>query len=129
MATTPTAAGWTEPHSYSNNDPKDLLKFSQYIYHSHAKFYEMTEEFKEYSIPYDEIIAVLKEIKFAGYLSSEYEGQRHTNDIIWKRTPSSRCAESTSCCASSWAKALPKTIGSDTMLRHAAIFALCLADF
>jgi sugar phosphate isomerase/epimerase len=69
-------------YGYSNNDPKDLLKFSQYIYHTHAKFYEMTDEFQEYSIPYDEIIAVLKQFGFTGYLSSEYEGQRHVNDIM-----------------------------------------------
>ncbi len=69
-------------YGYSNNDPKDILTFAQYIYHCHAKFYEMTEEFQEYSIPYNEIIPVLKQAGFTGYLSSEYEGQRHINDIM-----------------------------------------------
>lgn len=69
-------------YAYSNNNPKDLLKFSQYIYHTHAKFYEMTDQYQEYSIPYDEIIAVLTEAGYSGYLSSEYEGQRHINDIM-----------------------------------------------
>ena len=48
----------------------------------HAKFYEMTDEGNEYSIPYEEILPILAEGGFSGYLSSEYEGQRHIQDAF-----------------------------------------------
>jgi sugar phosphate isomerase/epimerase len=69
-------------YSYSNNDPADLLKFPELIFHCHAKFYEMTDELQEYSIDYPKIIEVLKRANFTGYLCSEYEGQRHINDAF-----------------------------------------------
>jgi sugar phosphate isomerase/epimerase len=68
-------------YQYSNNDPKDLLKFPELIFHCHAKFYEMTDALDEYSIRYAEIIPILKQAGFTGYLCSEYEGQRHINDV------------------------------------------------
>jgi hypothetical protein len=40
----------------------------------------MTDEYTEYSIPYDEIIPVLVLGGYDGYLSSEYEGNRHIQD-------------------------------------------------
>ena len=49
--------------------------------HIHAKFYEMTPECVEPSIPYNEIMPILVEGGFNGYLSSEYEGQRHIQDL------------------------------------------------
>lgn len=63
-------------YHFSNNDPKDLARLAPYIYHNHAKFYEMTDDLREYSIPYEEIIPVLQAGGFSGYLSSEYEGAR-----------------------------------------------------
>jgi sugar phosphate isomerase/epimerase len=53
-----------------------------YIHHIQAKFYEMTDEGVEYSIPYDKIIPVLIEGGYSGYLSSEYEGNRHIQDAF-----------------------------------------------
>ena len=52
------------------------------IFHIHAKFYEMLENETEYSIPYDEVIPVLKEGGYQGYFSSEYEGNRHIQDVF-----------------------------------------------
>lgn len=66
----------------ARNDPKDLLKIMPYIFHIHAKFWEVTDDFHEYSIPYEEIIPVLIEGGYEGYLSSEYEGQRFTQDLF-----------------------------------------------
>jgi sugar phosphate isomerase/epimerase len=42
----------------------------------HGKFYEMTVEGLEYSIPYAEIIAFLQAHGYHGYICSEYEGNR-----------------------------------------------------
>jgi sugar phosphate isomerase/epimerase len=64
------------------SSPKRLLEHMPRIFHIHAKFYEMLEDCTEYSIPYDEIIPVLAEGGYSGYLSSEYEGNRHIQDVF-----------------------------------------------
>jgi sugar phosphate isomerase/epimerase len=66
---------------YISLEPKVLLDYMPFIHHIHAKFYEMTDEGSEYSVPYEEIIPVLIEGGYDGYLSSEYEGNRHIQDI------------------------------------------------
>ena len=68
---------WTDPRRCSTHMPL--------IGHIQAKFYEMTDQTTaptEYSIPYDEIVPVLVEGGFDGYLSSEYEGNRHIQDAF-----------------------------------------------
>lgn len=64
------------------NDPRGMLEHMPLIHHIQAKFYEMTDEGVEYSIPYEKIIPVLIEGGYQGYLSSEYEGNRHIQDIF-----------------------------------------------
>jgi sugar phosphate isomerase/epimerase len=61
-------------------EPKSMLEHMPLIGHIQAKFYEMTDEGTEYSIPYDRIVPVLIDGGFDGYLSSEYEGNRHIQD-------------------------------------------------
>ncbi len=61
-------------------DPKQILDYIPHLYHVHAKFYEMLPNYTEYSIPYEEIIPVLIEGGYKGYLSSEYEGNRWIQD-------------------------------------------------
>ena len=63
-------------------NPKDLLKIMPFMFHCHAKFWEMTEDLHEYSIPYEEVVPVLIEGGYSGYLSSEFEGQRYTQDTL-----------------------------------------------
>jgi sugar phosphate isomerase/epimerase len=70
----PRAAG--EIPSELAEDPKHLIPLLPYTFHYHAKFFEMTDEFREYSIPYEKVLPVLVESGFDGYLSSEYEGIR-----------------------------------------------------
>jgi hypothetical protein len=57
-----------------------MLDHMPLIRHIQAKFYEMTDDEVEYSIPYDRIVPILVEGGFDGYLSSEYEGNRHIQD-------------------------------------------------
>jgi hypothetical protein len=64
------------------NNPNSLLPFMDKIFHIHAKFYDMQDDYTEYSIPYKEIIYVLKKGGFNGFLSSEYEGNRHIQDVF-----------------------------------------------
>lgn len=67
---------------YIYEDPELLLDYMPFIHHVHAKFYEMTDEGTEYSIPYAEIVDVLRRGGYDGYLSSEYEGNRHIQDAF-----------------------------------------------
>lgn len=67
------------------SDPRLLKEHLPLVHHIQAKFYEMTDEsgqWTEYSIPYDEIIPILVEGGWNGYLSSEYEGNRHIQDAF-----------------------------------------------
>lgn len=66
--------------TYEN--PRKLLEYIPIIFHIHAKFNEMLEDYTEYSIPYEEVIPVLIEGGYSGYLSSEYEGNRHIQDAF-----------------------------------------------
>ena len=74
---------WAEQcrHAIYTN-PKRLTEYMPYIFHIHAKFYEMLDDGTEYSIPYDKIIPALKAGNYQGFLSSEYEGNRHIQDAF-----------------------------------------------
>ncbi|GAA3754789.1 sugar phosphate isomerase/epimerase family protein [Salinactinospora qingdaonensis] len=67
-------------------EPRRLLEVMDYCHHIQAKFYEMTTDDDgndvEYSIPYADIVDVLIEGGYRGYLSSEYEGNRHIQDAF-----------------------------------------------
>ncbi len=57
-------------------DPRELLDLMPYVFHVHAKFWDMTDDLTDPHIPWESIVPVLKEGGYAGYLSSEYEGER-----------------------------------------------------
>ena len=61
-------------------EPKRMLDFMPRIHNIHGKFYEMTEDLVEPSIPYDKIVEVLKQGGYQGYICSEYEGNRWIED-------------------------------------------------
>jgi sugar phosphate isomerase/epimerase len=61
-------------------EPKRMLDYMPMIHNIHGKFYEMTEDYVEPSIPYDEIVRVLKQGGYDGYICSEYEGNRWIED-------------------------------------------------
>ncbi len=61
--------------------PGEMKEHARRILWLHAKFYEMTEDGEEYSIPFDEIVEALNECGFDGYLCSEYEGNRYIQDL------------------------------------------------
>lgn len=64
---------------YSN--PKRIRDFIPYFRHIQAKFYEMTEDCRDPSIAYDDVIPQLVAGGWDGYLSSEYEGNRWIQDV------------------------------------------------
>lgn len=54
--------------------PEDIIPILPYVYCCHAKFNYMDENFEEKTIPYADVIEILKEQNWNGYLVSEYEG-------------------------------------------------------
>jgi sugar phosphate isomerase/epimerase len=64
------------------SNPRKMLDYMPYILHVHGKFWEMLPDNTEYSIPYEEVIPVLVEGGYEGYLSSEYEGNRWLHDAL-----------------------------------------------
>jgi sugar phosphate isomerase/epimerase len=63
---------------YTN--PQALKKHKDYIFHIHAKFYNMRDNFTDDCLDYESVIPILKEIGYDGFLSSEYEGNRTIED-------------------------------------------------
>jgi Xylose isomerase-like TIM barrel len=61
-------------------EPKRMLDYMPMIHNIHGKFYEMDADYYEPSIPYDEIVAVLNQGGYDGYICSEYEGNRWIED-------------------------------------------------
>lgn len=59
--------------------PEDIIPILPYVYCCHAKFNYMDEQFEERTIPYKEILQVLSENGYDGYMLSEYEGP-HKNE-------------------------------------------------
>ena len=51
-----------------------MIPLLPYVHCCHAKFMEMNDSCEETTIPYPEIIRMLVEHKWNGYLVSEYEG-------------------------------------------------------
>ena len=61
-------------------EPKRMLDYMPLIRNVHGKFYEMTADYVEPSIPYDQIVSVLEQGGYDGYICSEYEGNRWIED-------------------------------------------------
>lgn len=66
--------GEYKPEGFVPSRPEELIPLLPYIYCCHAKFINMSDDFEETTIPYKEIIDVLKNHNWDGYLLSEYEG-------------------------------------------------------
>ena len=67
-------------------EPKRMLDYMPRIHNIHGKFYEMTSDsngsYVEPSIPYDEIVKVLQQGGYDGYICSEDEGNRWIEDAM-----------------------------------------------
>ncbi len=63
-----------KPEGFVASRPKELIPLLPYVYCIHAKFNHMNDEFQETTIPYKEIIDILKDENWDGYMLSEYEG-------------------------------------------------------
>jgi hypothetical protein len=61
---------------------KLLQSHMPYVSHVHGKFYEMTDDCKETTIDYDKGMQALIQGGYSGYIVSEFEGQRFTQDAF-----------------------------------------------
>lgn len=61
-------------------EPKRMLDHMPRIHNIHGKFYQMDADYVEPSIPYDQIVQVLQQGGYQGYICSEYEGNRWVED-------------------------------------------------
>lgn len=63
--------------TYSWSEPQDLIDNIDYIFHTHAKFYNVSEDYLETAVAIPEVVEAFKKAGYKGYLSSEYEGGEH----------------------------------------------------
>jgi sugar phosphate isomerase/epimerase len=63
--------------TYSWSEPQDIIDNIDYIYHTHAKFYNVHEDYVETAVAIPEVVAAFKKAGYTGFLSSEYEGGEH----------------------------------------------------
>ncbi len=68
--------------NYSWSDPKDIIDNIDYIFHTHAKCYNISEDYVETSVAIPEVIEAYKKAGYTGYLSTEYEGGEHLRDAF-----------------------------------------------
>jgi sugar phosphate isomerase/epimerase len=57
-------------------DPRDFLEVAPQVCFIQAKFHEIDTGLVDQQIPWEHIVPVLKQARYGGYLSSEYEGER-----------------------------------------------------
>jgi len=67
--------------TYSWSEPQDLIDNIDVIFHTHAKFYNVNENYVETAVAIPEVVAAYKKAGYTGYLSSEYEGGEHLRDV------------------------------------------------
>lgn len=63
--------------TYSWSEPQDIIDNIDYIFHTHAKFYNVDENYVETAVAIPEVVDAFKKAGYKGYLSSEYEGGEH----------------------------------------------------
>lgn len=57
-----------------HSQPEEIIHLLPYVRCIHAKFNAMSDDFEELTIPYPEVLEILKNHEWNGYLISEYEG-------------------------------------------------------
>ncbi len=59
---------------FGREDPSAWAEIGRYIVHVHGKFFEVDENGDEPAVPYPELIRVLVDVGYDGFISSEWEG-------------------------------------------------------
>lgn len=61
-------------HILSNGKPGDIKEIMPYVIHVHVKFLDVDKEGVDGGIDYKELLSIIAESGYGGYLSSEFEG-------------------------------------------------------
>lgn len=67
-------------YNYTWNDPQDIIDNIDYIFHTHAKCYNIDENYEETCIPMKQVVDAYKKAGYNGYLSTEWEGAEMIDD-------------------------------------------------
>lgn len=59
-----------------HSQPEEIIPLLPYVKCIHAKFNKMDDHFNELTIPYPQVLQILKDQGWEGYLLSEYEGEK-----------------------------------------------------
>src|ERR1035438_2268442 len=65
------------------SQPADIIPILPYVHCCHAKFNEINRDCEDQTIPYPEIIKILVEQQWDGYMMSEYEGLDKLTGGAW----------------------------------------------
>ncbi|MEY4762359.1 MAG: hypothetical protein RLZZ200_2215 [Pseudomonadota bacterium] len=83
LGAAPSALGYAQQVFHVRpQDPEDLRDLIPYCKHIHGKTWGMTEDCLDPAIDLAPVIPMLVEAGFDGYIATEYEGQRHVQDIL-----------------------------------------------
>jgi len=59
---------------FGRQDPRDWAEIGRWIVHVHGKFFEIDESGNEPAVPYPELVQMLVDVGYDGFVSSEWEG-------------------------------------------------------
>ncbi len=68
-----------------NKELEGLKEIMPHCFHMHGKFHYLSEDLVEASIPYDQILDVVKNSDYDGYIVSEYEDHESGNAVEMTR--------------------------------------------
>jgi sugar phosphate isomerase/epimerase len=66
---------------FGHADPKSLIPLMKYIHHFHGKFFNVNDAGEESAVRVPELVSVLSDGGFEGYISCEYEGHHWYTDV------------------------------------------------
>lgn len=69
-------------YTYSWSQPQDIIDNIDCIFHTHAKCYNIHEDYFETAVAIPEVVEAYKKAGYTGYLSTEYEGGEHLRDSL-----------------------------------------------
>lgn len=67
---------------FGHMPPENWKELMPYVWHIHGKFYHVTDDGIEPTIPYPRLMNVLRETGYTGTVSAEWEGHAFTNEML-----------------------------------------------
>ncbi len=77
------ARQWAEAARMPISQPEDIVPILPYVHCCHAKFNDVNRDCEDQTIPYPQIVKILVDRQWDGYLISDYEGADKPNGGAW----------------------------------------------